>query len=392
MKKNFIAKFFRDQNGQSLMEIIIGLSIGAILIGTASFGIAFTLRSTGMNQNLGTASQLTQGILNNIQSFSNADWQNVYGLAKSSSTQYFLNASGTSFIAVQGQEGVIDNDVTNGLVGEWKFDESSLSTSTVTYDATGNNNNGTLINSPTRASSTCKIANCLSFNPAANNYVRVAATSTLNFSTNGTFSISLWIKPDTLASGWRRGIIMQETYLTSGFRFGFSNGGAPVFWTEQSGGNLSLTSSQSLSLNQWNHLTVVYNNQQGNIYLNGIQVGSSTGTYIAGSNIAYIAGAVVESFSGFLDDVRYYNHALVDDPLTQKVTVTANWLAGGATDQVNLARYLTRWGNFSVHQTDWSGGAGQEGPITNPGSQFSSDSNITTDPLGSFQIQNLSQQ
>jgi len=418
------------------MEIIIGLSIGAILIGTASFGVAFTLRSTTSNQGLASASQMTQGLLNNVQSFSNGNWQNIYGLSKSSSTQYFLNASGTSYISVQGQEGLIDNDVTNGLVGEWKFDEDAVSTSTTTYDATGNNNNGTLVNGTSRASSTCKIANCASFNATNSNYINVPSTSTLNFTTNGTFSISVWVNPNTFSTTWRRGIIRQENYLTSGYRFGFGGTGQPLFWTTQSGGTLALNGSVNLALNQWNHLVVTYDNQQAYMYLNGTQIGGATGTYIAGSSPVRLGWVVSEYFSGLLDDARYYNRALsasevqqlfntqaftryfymedvcrtddssgniasssspcsggnVDDPLTQKITAVTQWTAGGGTDQVNLSRYLTRWGNFSVRQTDWSGGSGQDGPIVNPDDKYSSSSNITTNPLGSIQIQDLTQQ
>jgi prepilin-type N-terminal cleavage/methylation domain-containing protein len=425
---------WKESAGQSLIEVMVGLAIGGVLIGAAAFAISVTLRSSVSIQRSGAAVSIAQDLMGRARAWGAADWQNVYGLTKGSSNHYYLSASGTTLIAVAGEEGVLDNDVTNGLVGEWKFDENSLSTSTTTYDATGSNQHGTLVNGTSRASSTCKIANCLSFNASASNYVSVPSSAALNFTTNGVFSISLWIKPDTLTSAWRRGIIMQESYLTSGFRLGFSNGGSPVFWTEQSGGNLSLTSSQSLSLNQWNYLTVVYNNQQGNIYLNGIQVASSTGTYIAGSSIPYIGAAVVESFSGLLDDVRYYNRALdvdevkrlyssnlysryfyaenvcravsssstitgvepcdgssTDDASTQRVTVNVEWTAqNGAVQTSSLTDFLTRSKNAVFDQTDWSGGSGQEGPLTQPNALYASGTNIDATSIpGSFKIQNL---
>lgn len=437
MKNRLLIHFLRAQEGQSLMEIIIGLGIGAILIGTASFGIAFTLRSTTANQSLAGASQLTQGVLDNVQSFSNANWQNIYNLGKTSSNQYFLVASGTAFLAVRGDEGIAGDDVTSGLIGKWGFDEDAASTSTLTYDATGNGDNGTLINGTSRASSTCKIANCMSFNATSSNYIDVPSTSTLNFTTNGTFSISVWVNPNTFSGTWRRGIMRQESYLTSGYRFGFSTAGQPLFWTTQSGGTLNLSGSVNLTLNQWNHLVVTYNNQQAYLYLNGAQIGSATGTYIAGSNPVLFGYIVSEYFSGLLDDVRYYNRALsagevtqlynsqvfkryfyvddvcrtddssgdisssttpcasgtTNDPLTQKITAIVQWSAGAGNDEVSLSRYVTRWSNFSFHQTDWSGGSGQDGPLTNPNDEYFSGSNIiTTSTLGSFQIQNLSQQ
>ncbi|MGC9603476.1 MAG: LamG domain-containing protein [Minisyncoccia bacterium] len=437
MKKGFVRSFLKDQSGQSLMEIIVGLTIGAVLIGTASIGIAFVLRSTSTNQNLATASQLTQGLLSNVQTLANPNWQNIYGLSKSSSTQYFLNASGTSYIAVKGQEGMIDNDVTNGLLGEWKLDES---TGTVAYDATGNKYNGTLVSGPTRATSTCKIANCLNFD-GSTNYVDVG----VNFpqTTQRTYTWWHYISAN--------GSAVFPIPLSHG---GYSDG-IRVLWRDDTDDmvDVQITTGsdtvptlilQSPSVDQvgvWYYYAVTYDGlTTGKLYRNGVLVDTKTngtGAIKATASHLYI-GKGQYLWKGSIDDVRIYNRVLsasevaqlyntqpftryfyvdnvcrtndssgsiasssspcsggsVDDPLTQKATAVTVWTAGGASpDQVSLARYITRWGNFSIRQTDWSGGTGQEGPITTPNSSYSSSTNITgTSTLGSFQIQNLSQQ
>ncbi|TSA45626.1 LamG domain-containing protein [bacterium] len=426
------------------MEIIVGLTIGAILIGTASFGIAFTLRSTSTNQNLGNASQLTQGLLNNAQTLAFSNWQNIYGLSKSSTNQYFLNASGTSYIAVKGQEGVIDNDVTNGLVGRWGLDEA---TGTVAYDSTGNNYNGTLTNSPTRATSTCKIANCMYFDGADD---QISLGSGTQYD-SGNFSVTLWMRPVQLNGTTANSNIFlgRETYLTSGFRAGVRGASSPTgrvdFWTTQSGGTLTLTSGStyvSTTTNVFYHVAITYSSStsQGNMYLNGVLVGSSTGGHIVptGNTLALDGGIGGVTFlNAYMDDVRWYNRALsasevkqlvnsqsftryfyvenvcrtndsagdisttaspcpggtADDPLTQKVTAITSWLVGAGLDQVSLGRYITRWGNFAIRQTDWAGNSGQEGPLSAPNDRYSSSTNIvSTSTLGSFQILNLSQQ
>jgi len=225
---------------------------------------------------------------------------------------------------------------------------------------------------------------------------------------------------------------MQENYLVSGFRLGFSNGGAPMFWTTQSGGTLQLTSSQLFALNQWSHLVVTYDNQQAFLYLNGTQVASSTGTYIAGSNPVRIGAAVSEYFSGFLDDVRYYNRALsaaeiaqlysshpfsryfsvedacrtndssstisgtvpcgsgsLVDPSTEKITTTVEWPTSGNLSSIQTYDYITRWQNDVFSQDNWSGGGGYEGPYTTPGNTFSSSSNVDTNGQGEIRIHNL---
>ncbi len=143
-----------------------------------------------------------------------------------------------------------------------------------------------------------------------------------------------------------------------------------------------------------------------------------------------------EYFSGLIDDVRYYNRALSaaevkqlynsqafsryfyvqdvcrtndasssvvgnppcigsnwDDPLTQQVTAVTQWLAGTAIDNTSLSTYLTNYQNFTLRQSDWSGGGGQTGPLTIPNTQYASGTNVTgTSTLGSFELQNLTQQ
>lgn len=418
-----------QESGQSLIEILIALAIGAMIIGAATIGISFMLRSTSTNQNLQSASGFMNDLISKIRSFGGASWANIYGLTKGTGTTYFLNASSSALFAVQGSEGLFDNDVANGIVGKWGFDEA---TGTIAYDGSGNNNSGTLMNGPTRATSTCEAGDCISFNASSSQYVDVPATSTLNFTSNGTFSISAWVHPNTLSSAWRRGIIVQENYLTSGFRLGFANGGTPMFWTTQSGGTLELTSSEPLTVDQWNYLVVTYDNQQASLYVNGARTATSTGTYVAGSNPVRIGAAVNEYFSGLLDDIRYYNRALsaaevkqlysshpfsrffsvedvcrtndasstisgvtpcapgsLADPSTEKITATVTWPTSGNIGSIQTFDYLTRWQNDVFNQNDWSGGSGADGPYTNPGSTFSTSSNVDTNTRGEIRIHNL---
>jgi len=179
-------------------------------------------------------------------------------------------------------------------------------TGTTWTDLSGNGNNGMLINGVGYSGAN---GGALSFD-GVDDYVRVNSTPALNFSTNGDFTVSVWINPATTVSSWNRGIIVQESYLNSGYRFGFSNGGRPSLWTTQSGGTLSLPSSVSLVAGQWAHVVITYSNQQGYIYVNGVQTGGATGTYIAGSNSVCIGCNISELFSGFLSDARVYSRAI----------------------------------------------------------------------------------
>ena len=448
MERGLINSFLKDEKGQSLMEIIVGLSIGAVLIGTASFGIAFMLRSTTTNQNLSGASQLTQGLMDNAQSFANASWQNVYSLNKGSANQYFLMASGTSYFAVVGQEGVPSNDITNGLVGKWGFDENSASTSTTVYDTSGNNNNGALTNGPTRASSTCKMSNCLSFD-GSNDYAVISDPASETLDPTSKYSLSVWLKYATTTS---YGFIISKSNGGAGGGYElFRNTGSGAIRFSScdaagscAGGYFDIVTDAGYNDNNWHYVAATAKtNDVAKIYVDGVLVKSS-GT-VTQNNVANAFNLLIGArgaagaspFNGYIDDVRVYNRALsasevsnlynsavftryfyvenvcrtndssanistttspcpsgtADDPLTQKATAITQWLLGVGLDQVSLSRYLTRWKNFSIRQTDWMSGAGQDGPFTTPGSAYSTSTNIApTSTFGSFQIQNLSQQ
>jgi hypothetical protein len=186
-------------------------------------------------------------------------------------------------------------------------------------DLSANGNNATTFNNiavPTQFVYGTSNGGTLTFD--GNSYASVVSTPALNFSNNGNFSISVWIKPDTITSSWIRGIMVQETYLASGYRFGIMNGGRPSFWTTQSGGTLQLNpASQSLAINQWANVTVTYSNQQAYMYINGAQAASSTGTYVAGSNNVNIGSIVSEYYSGQFGSVSMYNRALTSTEVQQ---------------------------------------------------------------------------
>src|SRR3989338_2173060 len=81
-------------------------------------------------------------------------------------------------------------DITSGLIGHWKFDETS---GTSASDSSGNNNTGTLTNSPTWT--TGKINSALSFD-GTDDYVNIG---NMNVSGSG-ITIAAWVKADSFSS------------------------------------------------------------------------------------------------------------------------------------------------------------------------------------------------
>lgn len=79
-----------------------------------------------------------------------------------------------------------------------------------------------------------------------------------------------------------------------------------------------------------------------------------------------------------------------EDPSTQKIVSHIQWPSAGQTSEVALTGYLTRWRNLISQQTDWSGGPGQEGPLTEFNQKFASSTGIDySTSTGSIIIQGL---
>ncbi len=424
-----------EQKGQSLVEIMIGLGIGALLIGSAVLAITFTLRSSSSTQTLRLASEFNQDLLDRVRAFGKSNWQNIYSLDKGESENYFLNPSGSNLIAIKGEEGKLENDIGGGLAGHWKFDEAENPPIVTTYDASGNNNTGTLTNGVTKSSSNCKISNCLNLD-GINDYVSVLNSPSIDVTQN--LTLSVWVKLNTYVSGGTntdRANIVQKTsqyYMTVD-----SMNGTFDVWLR----NLTPVHTSSTSvvpLNQWANIAITYDGSNIKWYLNGVldktlatsgAIGSFSSNLVIGGEPGYGRFA-----NGYIDDVRVYNRALspeeikrlhnslifkrfffaenicrsndaannitgvlpctpgsLEDSSTQKITVKSQWITKAqVATEIGLVDYITRWQNRIFHQTDWSGGSGVEGPLLEPGSSYSSSTNIdTTGTLGSIRIKGL---
>ncbi len=428
---NLSFEICHSRSGQSLIEVVIGLAIGSILIGAAAFAISTMLQTNLAAQKGQAAAALAQELLNKAKAYGSANWQNLYGLSKSSSTQYFLNASGTAYFVVQGKEGVLDNDVTSGIFGQWKFDEDAASTSTITYDASGNGNYGTLISNPVRATSTCKLSNCLSFD--GTNYVQIGGQTTLG-TTNQPYSISLWFKANSVAGG----VLLHMAGAANGLGWclptmGFTSTGQ-LSVQNWNNGSVSATAVNVTPTGQWINAVETWDATGGlQLYANGaLAAATPMAGYTASGASNYIwpawgatalgcsTGQITKvNFNGSIDDVRVYNRALSadevrqlwnsnvftryfyvenvcrtsdasssisgvapcgggsgDDPSTQKVTSVVQWVTGAGAGITTLSDYLTRWKNVIFLQNDWSGGPGASGPVTTPGNTFASSSDV----------------
>lgn len=199
----------------------------------------------------------------------------------------------------------------SGLVAWWKMDEGN---GTTIADTSGNNNNGTLVSSPTwQAETNCKSGSCLSFD--ASNYGTVNDSNSLDLKDK--FTISLWMKSNSL--------IQTNRYLISKLNnsssdnvysiiYGYSANKVQFYASGNSYGYPSSNSNITISDTNWHHIVYTYDGSVFNGYLDSVAITPVNVT----SNLAQSTGTLKIAsfngtgyyFNGLLDDVRIYNRAL----------------------------------------------------------------------------------
>ncbi len=407
----------RASPGQTLIEVMIALFIGAILITAASFTIVSMLQ-TGVTvdyQQIATNAQA--GLMNKVKSFAEAGWRNIYDLEKGPENHYYFITEDDSFVAIKGKDGFIEHDFQGGLIGHWKFDEAEEDTA---YDSSGFSNHGTLKNSPIRATSTCKIWGCLKFD-GSNDYVELPASNDILGVPSGTviesLTYSFWIKG---RADYRRVITLFNPDDGSAFAVRIATDGSVTAFghnpTVYKDGEL--IGERKVQDDTWTHIVVTFVAENG-----GTEIGSRVG------EIGRWRGNT-QYWHGKIDDVRIYNRALSseeikwiyeslkakkyfyvenvcrktegnyskvvsceepgskEDPSTQKITTVAEWRVRGPLTRSEKTDYVTRWRNEAFWQSDWLGGptlSDGEG-VLEPDNRFVTSTRIDFGTSGSIKL------
>ncbi|MFB6212797.1 MAG: LamG-like jellyroll fold domain-containing protein [Candidatus Magasanikbacteria bacterium] len=434
--KNYLNRFVSDESGQSLIEILIALSIGAILIGAASSAVVLVLQSGETSQRQQTATSLAQSYLQKVRTLARSDWSSIYDLKKTSSTKYFLEASSSQTMAVEGVEGVLGNDIRGGLVGYWQLDEA---TSSVSFDDTSKENNGSYINKPSRpTSSNCAAGRCIDFN-GTDERAEISDDSSLDFVDGDDFTITGWFRRDSFSSDDAL-VAKMENVFGSGSGYGIAIGGSDdkmEFRVGDGTDSFQLESSSVFDSSEWHHFAVVWDDDSTStteIYIDGeddnaVRSGtqSSVGD-VSNSEELHLASESDDGihFDGALDDIRVYNTKLSSkdienlhnspvfkryffvnnvcrtdgssyalrgaapcgagekkDPSTQLINTAVQWSSEG---KVELDSYIIRWSNEVYQQTDWSGQVGVEGPVEDSTNDFTTSTNVVTS-TGKIKVQ-----
>ncbi len=228
--------------------------------------------------------------------------------------------SGTEILTLYGQtyRSVIKNSG-KGLVAYWPFSEG---TGTITTDATGNRNNGTLTNGPTWG--TGKYGNAVTFD-GVDDYVSASSASSVNFQETSPFSVSSWVKTTSSAT---QSIASTWSYqVSSGWHFEMNDGtaGAIYFGIINGIGNsyrMARSTATTFNDGAWHLAVATYDGSQSSagikLYIDGVSsaavsIGDTSPGSLANANLnigKIGGGSVPEYFNGSIDDARIYNRVL----------------------------------------------------------------------------------
>jgi hypothetical protein len=153
--KRLASYIARSRAGQSLVEIVIALSIGAILIGFSTGIIVLILRSNLESGRVQIAANIGNQLTDNVKVVAVQNWHNIYNLSKGSANHYYIDTTTTPFTATTTEEQVtvegfvytryfylenVSRDSSGFIVGSGGTDDPS--TQRVTVSTSWENNEG----------------------------------------------------------------------------------------------------------------------------------------------------------------------------------------------------------------------------------------------------------
>ena len=201
----------------------------------------------------------------------------------------------------QGGMGDAGGVPTNGLVGEWLFDQGDA------RDTSGNGLDGTINGAVPAPDRFGQAKHAFHFDGVSQS-ILVPSSAPLHFA--GDHTISVWIRPAGFSA--LAGIVSKyQNYASAGFMLRFG-GGTPYDYLdfEEIG-----APSAKVVANQWQHVAAVRQAGMVKIYLQGTLILLTPGSYTPVANDDPLGIGVDYSsryYYGDIDDVRLYNRALSD--------------------------------------------------------------------------------
>ncbi len=224
-----------------------------------------------------------------------------------------INTAPVNIASITGSNFAVGWDKENGLVGNWRMDETGGGTMA---DSSGNSNSGTATGTTIV---TGKIGNGRSFN-GTSDYVNLGNPANMNFNDTASYSIAFWVK-SSLATPTGQDILSKDNIAGDQRIHFYINNGTIWRWAGLGGPTIS-------SSDGWMYVVYTYsasgsNNGTETFYKNGVQVSTRTGAMPAPqTSTNWNLGRTQFSsgswyFSGSLDEVRFYNRTLTPTEVSQ---------------------------------------------------------------------------
>jgi type II secretory pathway pseudopilin PulG len=99
-------------SGQSLLEIVIAVGVGAILIMGALTLLSPVLKTSKVNNQNEVATGLSKELMDNVRVVAEANWNTIANLATSSANLYYLNTTSSPFTVSTGTQQIVISSTT----------------------------------------------------------------------------------------------------------------------------------------------------------------------------------------------------------------------------------------------------------------------------------------
>ena len=210
---------------------------------------------------------------------------------------------------------------TNGLVGYWPFNGNA-------NDESGNGNNGT-VNGAVLTSDRNGSSNSAYLFNGTTDYINILASNSLNFETNNKFSISYWVKAQSLSTSQLSIVLNKQTSLGStqdGWNSNIETNNKCTLRIQNGTSTSSCTfnsGSTLISPSIYYHVVQIFDNGTYKIYINNASVSQGSCAALIGDNTSnmFIGKPIwtapnAKGTNGIIDDIAIYNRALTDQEVT----------------------------------------------------------------------------
>jgi len=212
-------------------------------------------------------------------------------------------------------------DITTGLRGYWKLNETS---GTTAADSSGYGSSGTAP-AGTAWTTACGSTRVFNFN-GTGHYITIPNAANLQPST--ALTIAGWIKGDAWGAGTDVDVILRKGENNpNNYQLAISDGRVELLLDGNDGAGYR--GNTVLSTGVWYHVAATWDGSTVRIYVNGVlnnTPAARTGTIGVDTRPAYIGGrSGTDYFDGMIYDVRLYNRALSQADITYLYGSIGHW-------------------------------------------------------------------